>query len=1093
MSISFISSFEFDNVKNVKDIKGKAGYNDIEIKNTFGLGKTLWSGSLETNTNNCGIDCSATQTIILGEEGSLIDEVIFKTLQEDGSWIKQSIRSYQLYIKINEEEYDVDDYEYQCVNGKLVVNDSGSNYKQVCNNVKVGTHKEKKPLWEQYILGTELPKGTYEVKLEGKKKPSRTVDWIYKTQGETLDEWASWTPSLNVDIAYYYSFDETTGTNAEEEVYGINNITLNKISDVNWETGKIGNSIRFNGTASGGNTIGNAVLSANFSINVWTKLNTAGIQPGVIEYGVFSSDGFNWYEAADPTLTFESVSVATGSTKPIDTWVMRTMTYDNSTRNMSVYQNGTIVATGTGASTFNLADAIMVIGNTTNPVNGVRNGSIDELGMWNKTLTASEVSQLWNSGDGITYTDIFNVILNTPLDNAIDSSPIDFNCTANSYDGATITNISLWHNDSGVFKQEKINLTITGATNTTIFTDTLLNSIKWTCQACDSDGECFFATENRTLTLDNINPDVNVTYPVGAIDYGYVGANQTFNWTVSDTNLDSCWYDYNGTNITTTCLDNSSSFLLEQGNYNLTMYANDSVNNANSSYREWTYAVFENSRSFNNYTYQTAAETFSINVTATNPTGTLYYNGTSHAGTRTGTGPYVFNSTFDIPATEDITNNNTFYWDIVSGATTATTSTSNQNVSAITFAQCNATYTQAYLNFTALDEADSSVIANVTIPLLSSSYWLGSGSQLKNFTFINNTGNQNYSFCFSPVDKNVSIDLSLQYEDEQSAYPQRTYEQTGTLSNASTDLTLYLLKSADGQYVTFQVINLAESPIEGVNMKATRVISGSTITVGEGDTDAAGAITFWLNPNFAHTISANGTGYDYYTTSLTPTQTSYTINLGSSSISVDDYTVGITTSINPTNSSLLNDTSYDFDFILSSSFWNVDEFGFVLKNESDIAVASNSVSTNGGTATVNYNIGNSTNYLTMDYYWVIAGNYTNGSKNWYVLNSAGTDWSIKIFFEDFQSYIDVGLFGSDNFGKSILIFLIIFTFTGIMSYKYGLISPVGVSTIAFGIVLFLDVGLNMMSDINAIGGVPHFPTIFMAIIMISILFREAIQ
>jgi len=28
--------------------------------------------------------------------------------------------------------------------------------------------------------------------LDGQKKPSRTVDWIYKTQGESLDEWAVW-------------------------------------------------------------------------------------------------------------------------------------------------------------------------------------------------------------------------------------------------------------------------------------------------------------------------------------------------------------------------------------------------------------------------------------------------------------------------------------------------------------------------------------------------------------------------------------------------------------------------------------------------------------------------------------------------------------------------------------------------------------------------------------------------------------------------------------------------------------------------------------------------------------------------------------
>jgi len=41
---------EFDNVKDIKEEVGLAGYNDIEIKNVFGLGNTLWSGTLDSNS-----------------------------------------------------------------------------------------------------------------------------------------------------------------------------------------------------------------------------------------------------------------------------------------------------------------------------------------------------------------------------------------------------------------------------------------------------------------------------------------------------------------------------------------------------------------------------------------------------------------------------------------------------------------------------------------------------------------------------------------------------------------------------------------------------------------------------------------------------------------------------------------------------------------------------------------------------------------------------------------------------------------------------------------------------------------------------------
>ena len=50
MSVSFISALDFDNTKSVLEKEGLAGYKDIEITNAFGLGETLWSGTLDSNT-----------------------------------------------------------------------------------------------------------------------------------------------------------------------------------------------------------------------------------------------------------------------------------------------------------------------------------------------------------------------------------------------------------------------------------------------------------------------------------------------------------------------------------------------------------------------------------------------------------------------------------------------------------------------------------------------------------------------------------------------------------------------------------------------------------------------------------------------------------------------------------------------------------------------------------------------------------------------------------------------------------------------------------------------------------------------------------
>ncbi len=194
--ISMVSSADFDNLKSFDDKVGD--YGEITIYNWNVIGKIfdlkLAELELKTNTDTCGSSCSAETEIVMYQRGSLIDDVKFMTLQEDESWIKQDIRSYQFYIKTDEKEIDVDDFEYQCKEREVYEPKNDTTYTESydCENVKVGTHKETEKLWEEYILGTEVDAGTYEIKLEGEKKPSRTVDWQITSQGKLIDEWAVW-------------------------------------------------------------------------------------------------------------------------------------------------------------------------------------------------------------------------------------------------------------------------------------------------------------------------------------------------------------------------------------------------------------------------------------------------------------------------------------------------------------------------------------------------------------------------------------------------------------------------------------------------------------------------------------------------------------------------------------------------------------------------------------------------------------------------------------------------------------------------------------------------------------------------------------
>ncbi|MBU3957973.1 MAG: hypothetical protein KKB25_02775, partial [Nanoarchaeota archaeon] len=120
--------------------------------------------------------------------------------------------------------------------------------------------------------------------------------------------------------------------------------------------------------------------------------------------------------------------------------------------------------------------------------------------------------------------------------------------------------------------------------NSTTFADAT-RSINWTGLA---EGIYYFnstaidpagninSTETRAQTLDRTVPFVRIILPENTT---YNSVLRTLNYTASDTNLQTVWYQYDGTNVTLTgnitfnALDNQASAL--------TLYANDSAGNIN--------------------------------------------------------------------------------------------------------------------------------------------------------------------------------------------------------------------------------------------------------------------------------------------------------------------------------------------------------------------------------------------------------------------------------------------------------------------------------------------------------------------------------
>ena len=406
------------------------------------------------------------------------------------------------------------------------------------------------------------------------------------------------------------------------------------------------------------------------------------------------------------------------------------------------------------------------------------------------------------------------------------------------------------------------------------------------------------------------------------------------------------------------------------------------------------------------------------------------------------------------------------------------------------FSPCNSTYPADFLNITFKDEDDLSRI-NATIPTSTFIYYLGDGTVNKTLTYVNNTVNDNYVFCATPTDRTLYVDPYVQYK-QGTSYPQRIWDAVAQdYTNTITEQILYLLKSTDGIYVTFQVINSANSVLSGVEVKAVREISGSDVQVGIGTTGADGGVTLWLNPDFEHDFTFTKSGFTTLETSFSPTQSAYTITLSGGDGITDSYFRGITSSVLPTDSSLTNDTAYDFGFYLTSSFWDLTSYGFDLRLKNGTIIDGDTTTTSGTQLTKNYNVNNQT-IIYLDYYWLINSTYTNGTARWIVYNTDKTQWSISTFFTDLDTYLDSGFFGIDDFGRYLIIFIVIFFTIGIMSYKFGFTSPINISVMTFLIVFFFDVVIELIPTLSVFGGneVEHLLTFVTGLIMVMLVMRE---
>ncbi|HII15247.1 MAG TPA: LamG domain-containing protein, partial [Nanoarchaeota archaeon] len=285
---------------------------------------------------------------------------------------------------------------------------------------------------------------------------------------------------------------------------------------------------------------------AQGTVSVWVKPNDAATGVTYVIAGntntrtyITRANGAFYVYKGDSSSVYVVLPASSANT-----WYQIVLTWDNSTNmnnyTMKGYQNGTLIDTknftGGNAGSFLRAGAFN---------NGIShfNGSIDQVQIWNRSLSASEIAILYSNGMGIynrthsdatTNGDVWYVVvtpadkyedgtpvasnnvtiassttsvtLTSPLDNWYTNSTAKFECLASS--NIPLINVSLWHNNTGTWAR---NVTVSTTASSAIahytVTGLATNNFVWACQACTAEG-CTYSTINRTLYVKNINPDI---------------------------------------------------------------------------------------------------------------------------------------------------------------------------------------------------------------------------------------------------------------------------------------------------------------------------------------------------------------------------------------------------------------------------------------------------------------------------------------------------------------------------------------------------------------------------------------------------------
>lgn len=240
-----------------------------------------------------------------------------------------------------------------------------------------------------------------EVRIYNRALSSSEVARLYKIQAPRITGGVS-----NSGLIGYWSFDEGRGTRTED--VSVNNNSGTLTGGASWSQGKMGKGVTLNGST-GYVTMGSpAVLfpTGALTVSYWIKINGIGSDStyGYVSSWELTGTPERWAIGGNPTCgasyrnTSDTAITLRESSITLDqgVWYMCTVVFNPPSTTIDVYTNGVLTNgtfTNNGAG-WNAETADIEIGRL-NTTFGYGNNTYDEVRMYNRSLSAAEIYNLY--------------------------------------------------------------------------------------------------------------------------------------------------------------------------------------------------------------------------------------------------------------------------------------------------------------------------------------------------------------------------------------------------------------------------------------------------------------------------------------------------------------------------------------------------------------------------------------------------------------------------------------------------------------------------------------------------------------------------